>query len=241
MRRGDWRLLAVAWPLLLLLLLRVERTRYLIPILPMLALMASYGLQAVREKEVRALIAGCAVASSVVLALYGYHPFLGRNSAVNLKEAGEYLDTIPGNHAEVISLAGGFSEVNPAVSVPILDLFTKKSLSFRHEADPSPRGENRDHSSLRFTWGYRNPAYYSALGVEGAGIVVVITDDLNRPLPERVESRLAGYRVSRIFGSWENVFRHRTFVQVYQAAPEGRGEFPRPAFLSAPIDGRRGN
>jgi len=216
-RRRDPKYAIVAWPVLLLLVLQVRRTRYWIPAFPMLALMGAYGLQAIRTGELRRLVVGCAVASSLVVAGYGYLPFLRSTSAMNLKKAGEYLDSIDEKRVEVFTLPQD-SDVNPAVSVPILDLFTAKELVYGDNgAARSSKGRSAD-SALRFTWDYKSPGYYAAGGTEGGSAVVVISGDAGQVLPEHVANRLKGHRLVAVFAADEGVFRHRTLVSVYRAA-----------------------
>jgi 4-amino-4-deoxy-L-arabinose transferase-like glycosyltransferase len=221
-RRRDARWIVVAWPVLLLLLLQVRRSRYWVPALPMLALMAGYGLQTIRAAPVRKLVVTCAVAASLVVALYGHLPFLRRTSAVNLKEAGAYLDAIDERTVEVFTPGRTDVEVNPAVSVPILDLFTRKQVVYSYE-EPAPSSlQSAQRSPLRFTWEYRNPRYYADAGVAGSGAVVVISDDTEEPLPAGVEHRVSGLRLARVFSVHEGLFEHRTLVRVYRAvAPTG--------------------
>ena len=115
-----------------------------------------------------------------------------------------------------------YAAVNSAISVPLLDLYTSKRLTFRGDASgPSVRGI--DEPSLRFTWEHRHPKYYDAgAGGLGAEAVVVIADDDAQPLPDRIKQRLIGYRLLRRFIASENVFGYRTIVKVYLA-----GHYPR--------------
>jgi 4-amino-4-deoxy-L-arabinose transferase-like glycosyltransferase len=217
-RRRDARYAIVLWPVLLLLVLRVQRIRYLVPAFPMVALMAAYGLQRIRSGEVRRLVAGCAVTTSLVVALHGYLPFLQATSTSNLRAAGEYLDSIDERHVEVFALSRPDAEVNPAIWVPLLDLYTSKRLSFAYQGAPPEALRRAEASALRFTWEYRNPDYY-ADGEDGIGAVAIVTDDLARPLPERIQDRLRGLRLARAFAPDDGVFLNRPLVAVYRAAP----------------------
>ena len=218
-RRRDPRYAIVLWPVLLLVALQVRRIRYLVPAFPMLALMAAYGLQWFRAREIRRLVAACAVASSLVIARYGYLPFLESNSLVNLKEAGEYLDTIDEERVEVFTPLPPDAEVNPAVSVPLLDLFTQKTLTHRPERIPPAARERAATSPLRSTWEVGIPGTYAPDGGAGATAVVVVSDDVQAPLPAHVEERLRGRRLARVFATDEGVFRFRTMVRVYREDP----------------------
>jgi 4-amino-4-deoxy-L-arabinose transferase-like glycosyltransferase len=225
-RKRDARWIVVAWPVLLLLLFQVRRIRYWVPAFPMLALMAAYGLQAIRTAPVRKLVVTCAVAASLVVALYGQLPFLERTSAANLKEAGAYLDAIDERAVEVFTPRRTGAEVNPAVSVPILDLFTTKQVVYSYEEPPPSYSRSAQHSSLRFTWEYRNPRYYAGDGAAASAAVAVISGDMGEPLPAHVESRLSGLRLARVFAVDEGVFEHRTLVRVYRAAAVTSGPDP---------------
>jgi len=144
-----------------------------------------------------------------------------RFSAANLEQAGAYLDSLEADTVEVIALPQLHALVNPAVSVPILDLFTSKRLVIRHDAVAAPAAEALGKSSLRFTWAYRNPAYYAAgTDAPGESAVVVIASDPAQFLPASIGQRLQGYRLSRAFIVSENVFGYRTIVQVYVPAPQ---------------------
>lgn len=223
-KHRDARYAIILWLPLLLVLLEIKRIRYLLPMFPMLALMASYGLREIRDGAVRKYAVLCIVASSVVIMVFGFLPFAQNTSAANLKQAGAYLDTLEEDRVEVIALPQLHALINPAVSVPILDLFTAKRLVFRHDAVAAPDAETLSKSSLRFTWDYRNPAYYAA-GTEAVedSAVVVIASDPAQLLPAAIGQRLRGYRLSREFIVSENVFGYRTMVQVYlpaQGAPQ---------------------
>ena len=216
-KNKDARCAIVLWLPALVLVLGINRIRYILPVFPMLVLMAAYGLRQIRCAEIRKYIVLCIVASSVALSVLGFRPFLQQTSAVNLKQAGEYLDFLDASEVEVIALQQRYAAVNPAVAVPLLDLYTSKRLIFRSNG-LAPTGRGVDESSLRFTWEYRNPKYYDAgAGGPKAEAVVVIADDEAQPLPDRIAQRLGAYRLSRQFIASENVFGYRTIVKVYLA------------------------
>jgi hypothetical protein len=216
-KNWDARYAIVLWLPALVMVLGINRIRYILPVFPMLALMAAYGLREVRCGEIRKYAVLCIVASSVALSVLGFRPFLQQTSAVNLKQAGEYLDSLEAAEVEVIALPQRHAAVNPAVSVPLLDLHTSKRLIFRSDG-LAPTGRGADESSLRFTWEHRNPKYYDAgAGALRAEAVVVIADDEAQSLPDGIAQRLIGYRLSRQFIASENVFGYRTIVKVYLA------------------------
>jgi 4-amino-4-deoxy-L-arabinose transferase-like glycosyltransferase len=214
-RRRDARWVIAAWPVLLLVALGVRRTRYLLPAFPMLGLMAAYGLQAIRARETRRAVLACAVLSSLVVGLYGYLPFLKGTSAMNLRRAGEYLDGLGEDRVEVMTAFRPDAEVSPAVSVPILDLFTAKPLVYRDEGIPRPSGRRAEESTLRFTWELGVPTWYAPSGTTGRAAIAVISDGVG-PLPARVVERLRHHVLDRTFDADDGVFEHVTRVRIYR-------------------------
>ncbi|HET9752041.1 MAG TPA: glycosyltransferase family 39 protein [Myxococcales bacterium] len=211
-RQRDWKAAVVAWPVLLLVALQIHRIRYLIPVFPMLALMAARGLQAIRASRVRATVVTSAVCSSLAIAGFGYLPFLRSTSAANLMAAGAYLDSLEEPRVEVLTSSRPDAELNEAVDVPLLDLFTSRKLIYRDRARRPPPGVER--SALRFTWDYRNPSWYAP--EDGpAALVVVISDRPGQPPPR------GDYRLLRVFASDERVFAHTTLVSVYRRESKG--------------------
>ncbi|NOZ26295.1 MAG: hypothetical protein GXO94_09440 [Nitrospirae bacterium] len=227
-RKRDLKYLIVSYLVILVFLFQIKRIRYVIPLLPMLTLMASYGLSDIRARDVRRFIVFCVIGSSLVLAVSVYLPFLQRYSTVNLREAGRYLDSLDIRDIEVFTLPQKRSFVNPAVAVPILDLFTDKEISYDYEVNrrfgrPIPE-ERLKKSSLRFTWLYKNPVYYRSgpKRQHRPGAIVVIAQRAKQPLPGYVRKKVKGYHPSRVFGTATGVFRYRTIVTVYERNGTGR-------------------
>lgn len=216
LRKRDARYLIVLWLVLLAVLFPIGRIRYLLPLFPMITLMAAYGLQAVRRDELRRFLMFGTVTSSLVIAFFVYLPFARSMSAVNLQQAGRYLDSLPEDAVEVITLRPADPVVNPAVSVPLLDLFTDKRIRYRERGDVTPRRDEIGRSSLRFTWEFRNPAYYAVSDAPAPDIPVVVLSDVSQgPLPPDVAARLDGYRLTRSYRMTEDLFRYTVGVRVY--------------------------
>lgn len=220
-RKRDAKYAIVAWALVLVVLFRIERSRYLLPTLPMLALMASYGLGEIRSPELRRFTVACIVIASLVVALGGYLPFLAGTSAANLKHAGEYLDSLEADTVEVFALPQTESEVNPAVSVPLLDLFTRKRIVYRPGPEGTVTGAEVETSPLRFTWEYRTPRYYAGGGSDGQAAVVIISAHRDQRLPDYLEQKIKNYRLSKAFEVSDEWFLYQTLVRVYQPAERG--------------------
>jgi hypothetical protein len=212
----------VGWMLLLLIVLEIKRIRYTVVVFPMLALMAAlmaaYGLREVRNVAIGKFAVSCAVMSTLVVAVAGYLPFLQKTSAVNIKTAGEYLNSIDGGTVEVHVLPQLRSSINPAVSVPILDYFTNKEVVYQPDMslNPRPGQEVIETSPLRFTWAYKHPPYFSAKRANVDNPVAIILSDSNQSLPSHIARRLGDYRLDKELSTSDRVFRYKTIVQVYQ-------------------------
>jgi len=140
-------------------------------------------------------------------------------STVNLKNAGAFVDTLNEAEIEVFTLLPEDPVMNPAVSVPILDLFTRRNIIYNYDSESfkQPR-EVVEKSSLRFTWEYRNPPYYKKDHGNKEAAVMVISESPDDPLPEEVRKRTAGYGLTRVFKKSDDIFSYRPCVRVYQKA-----------------------
>ena len=221
-KKRDLKYLIISWLIFLIVLLQIKRIRYIIIIFPMFALMASYGLQVVKNKELRRFVASCIVVSSLVLAIFVYLPFLQKMSPVNLKNAGRFLDSVDATNIEVLTPPSTNHVVNPAVSVPILDLFTEKDIYYYHDASFSLPFERIRESPLRFTWEYKNPEYYSVNGKGAVGntAIVVISSELRQTMPDYITQRTKGFHMSKIFKDSVGVFKYVTIIKIYQQGQE---------------------
>jgi hypothetical protein len=186
--------------------------------------MASYGLREIKDKEIRRFIVLCVITSSLVVGMFAYLPFVQKISTANLKNAGEFLDSIDEKNIEIFTLPQKEIAVNPAVSVPILDLFTNKKIIYHYESDFPLTREEIEKSPLRFTWEYKNPKYYAPENKvsEGDTAVVIISADINEILPEHIVQRIKGHHLSRAFSISEGLFSYRTMVMIYRLEADER-------------------
>ncbi len=216
-RKKDLKYAIISYLVFLVIFMQIKRIRYIIPLFPMFTLMASYGLMQIRNSETRRFIVFCIIISSLVLAYFAYLPFLQTISTVNLKNSGKFLNSLDVANIEVFTLPQEKSIINPAISVPLLDLFTNKRVTYGMDIDPTGVWEKVQKSALRFTWEYKNPPYYmndtKDLGKVTA--VVVISSDPNQLIPGHIEQRIKKYNSSKEFKTFSNLFRYRTVVTVY--------------------------
>ncbi|MHB8809658.1 MAG: ArnT family glycosyltransferase [Desulfobulbaceae bacterium] len=163
-RRRDRRFLFILSFCLLLFILRIERSRYTIPLLPYITLAAAYGLAAFREIWLRRL-AGCLIVSWSLVILYGcYLPFFATTSMMNLKRAGASLDKMGGSSVEVVVLLQEKSAGSTFAAIPLLDLFTEKKIISRQKWPGREPAQLSPHSPLLFTWQLDRPDFYQLPG-----------------------------------------------------------------------------
>ncbi len=232
LKKRDHKYIFICWLPLLVIAMQIVRIRYIVPVLPLFSLMAAYGLMQVRQEEIRRFIVSGVVMSSVIVAVFAYRPFLNAISSVNLKQAGEFLNTVNGPVVEVFTLYAEDSVAAPAVTVPLLDLFTRKRLVY---CDAYHNAGQRDLDSreirmspLRFTWEYKNPRYYAqscssfrqknaepVINGRQVGAVVIITDRLDEGVPDHQGKITMKYHKMKVFDQDENEFTFKTFVKIY--------------------------
>ena len=217
-RKRDVRYLVVIWMLALVVLLEIKRIRYALIAFPMLALMAAYALRQISDSRIRNYLVLCIIVSSLTVTLYGYSSFMSNTSANNIKQAGEFLNSVKSPTVEVIVLPQTKSSINPAVSIPLLDLFTNKNLVYRKQPllIPEPGQQYLKTSSLRFSWEYNLANYYETDNEIAPGAIVVISTTDTQSLPTEIIERLNGYYLKRRFAQNEGVYRYSTIVDIYE-------------------------
>jgi hypothetical protein len=215
-KKGDRKYAITSWLVLLVFIFDIKRIRYIVPVLPSLALMAAYGLQDIVRREVRKFIVFIIVCSSLTTAIFAYLPFARQTSAENVRDAGEYLNASGIESVEVYTLPLKDPVVNPSVSVPLLDLFTNKKIEYQYHPDFFPPPGNIETWALRFTWEFKNPLYYSATEASKThASIAIISGETVSVLPHSLQRRIKGYRLSRRFAASSDPFRYKTIVEIY--------------------------
>ena len=215
-KKRDLNYLIIGWLPVLVFVFEIKRIRYILPVLPMLALMAAYGLQKIERREIRRFIVFATAISSLTIAIFGYLPFAWKTSAESLKETGEYLNSSGIETVEVITLPFKDSLVNPSVAVPLLDLFTKTRIRYQYRPESFPSPDNIETWSLRFTWEYKNPKYYTGDHIQNSITpIVLILGEASAVLPPDLKQRMEGYRMSKRFEAFSDPFLYKTIVEIY--------------------------
>jgi 4-amino-4-deoxy-L-arabinose transferase-like glycosyltransferase len=203
--------------LVLALVLGGRRSRYLIPVLPLMALIAARGLAALRPPSLGVFAALAAAVCSLALALCFQLPFLESVSLVNLREAARHLDGLGLTRARVITLPAADDLYDPAVLPPLIDLYAATPLCYEEALSRAAPGRDVSRSSLRFTWEFKTPAWLGCPAQPSGREALVVIGDGSMPL-ESLGVRLRGLRLSKAFLAEEGVFALKTWVWVY--APE---------------------
>ncbi len=215
--KRDLKYLIVVWLPFLIVLFHLKRIRYILPVFPMMTLMAAQGLGALRNRDARKMIVISVVITSLSTCFFLYLPFLQQWSAVNLKDAGQFLDSLNVDTVEVITVPQKNYPVNPAVAVPLLDLFTHKRIFYHYVPDGSTPDEDYHTSRFRDSWEYLNPAYYEAdtRAAAGGKALVVIAADLHDKIPPEVNPAISAMRHVKTFSSKIPFFYNQTLVTIY--------------------------
>jgi len=200
--------------LIFVVFLQIRRIRYIVMGFPMLSLAASYGLQQIQKRDVVKFLAAGAAISSFIVAVAVYLPFLDRISMVNLSHAAALLDKVEGNSVDVVTLTPPHPVANIAASVPILDLFTGKQISYSYDRIIPADAEDIVTSPLRFTWEYRNPPYYAG-ALRKPSALAVIAGEENPAIPPEIAAKIKKFKRAKSFNASTGVFSYKTFMTVY--------------------------
>ncbi len=213
-RTGNRHFLIAAFFAAMVFGLQIRRIRYILPMLPLLALMASYGLQSFNQGQLRRFAGLAIVFSSLLIVLGGYLPFFKTTSMMNIMAAGRLLDTLPGREVEVYVLPQNGSSGNTALVIPQLDLFTGKRLISQQPWQKLATGKIPAHAPLLFSWQISRPPFYAPGYRRGRKPLVVISGDGGEP--QRAKLSMVGSRLpAGEFVRQSGVFRFKTIISIY--------------------------
>ncbi len=215
-KKRDLKFLIVSWLIILIVILQIRRSRYVMLIFPMFTLMASYGLSYLKSSNLKRYIVSSIVAFSLVVAIFVYLPFLNTMSAENIHIAGSFLNTIDAEVFEVFTIPSDESSVNPAVSVPVLDLYTSKDIRYLYDDKDVPPLKEIKESPLRFTWEYKNPEYYkNSVHESKKNKAIVVISNGEDELPDNIKEELKGFEQTAVFNTSTGIFWYSPVVTIY--------------------------
>jgi hypothetical protein len=138
-------------------------------------------------------------------------------SAKNLQNAGKYLDEQKIASAGVVPLPQKEQILNPVISVPLLDIFSKADLLLLSNQEVETVDQRKiATSSLRFTWEYPLPSYYMQddRGSQPQGLVIVESQE-NQTVPLSTRMFVRKFKHKKTFNISTGWFTHTTIVNVY--------------------------
>ncbi|UCG78031.1 MAG: glycosyltransferase family 39 protein [Nitrospirota bacterium] len=216
LKNRDLTALIPLWAFVFIIVFRIERMRYLMPLFPLLSVAASYGMSTVRYSYVKRYVAFGMLAFSMFILFAGYLPFVTGTSMVNIRDAGEYIDSLEHGPVSITVMPQPVSTGNTAAVLPILDLYTDKELRYVGPEQPAQMPEGIESTPLRFTWELDMTEPYVGNSVQ-RGIVALITGEKLLE-PDGSLSPFIGKR-ARLLRSFEKssgVFRFNSFIYVYE-------------------------
>lgn len=215
-KNRDAKYLVISWLLIVIFILEIKRIRYSIAVFPMLAIMAAYGIAALNSAaNKRFIVSGIAV-TAVLLSAIATLPFLDKNSAINLKLTGEYLDSINAKNSEILALPQEKSTINSSIAIPILDLFSKGNIVYS-DGHLKEIPHNLTELPWRWTWEVAiPPTHTSQDGIKSNQTIVVIKSTHTQKLPHYIERKLENYYLLKEFRHTSGVFKYRTLIYIYQ-------------------------
>jgi 4-amino-4-deoxy-L-arabinose transferase-like glycosyltransferase len=213
----DRKILIPAYLIILLvLILRVKRIRYLLPIFPMLAIVAAYGIRRLPSPRLRKFLVLSALGGSLTLALGAFLPFTKQLSIVNIQAAGRFLDTLAADDIAVYAAPQRAKQAKLTINIPLLDLFTNKRVySLTPSAEENLPAIDQT-SSFRFTWEQKLPDFYQppSGGPSKPAALVVISPGAPHLSPA-IRARVAQYRQVKAFAQKTGLFSYTTFATIY--------------------------
>lgn len=216
--KRDLRYFLVVFLVALIFLTQVQRIRYTLPLFPLVALMAAYGIRALpwRETLQRLVVLG-AICTSLVVGTWGFLPFLCSMSTANVMAAGRLLETLPVAEAVVVPLPEKNALMNPDIFITLLDLHTSKILWRYPLQEGIVYPPEYQTSPLRFTWEYPQSSLYRRKEPMAAvsAPLVIISSLANPELPPELTELSRSYANRRDFFTHPGIFRSRTLVSVY--------------------------
>lgn len=220
-KNRDKKYLILSWMLVLVLLLDIQRIRYLMVVFPMLTLMAGYAFAQIPDIPLKKLAVGGVFVTSYGIALSMSGGFLPHFSASNLQSAGAYLDNLEAEVIDVLVLPQQRSEVNPKIAVAALDYHTNKNLRYIGGGLASDtKTENQleiSKSPVRFTWEYPMPRFYTNAQEtdDTQKTLAVIYSDIHQLTSQQLQAMLKDYQLLKRFQAQAGMFRYKTFIDLY--------------------------
>ena len=134
----------------------------------------------------------------------------------NIKDAGEFTDSLSTDAVQVVYLPQKNSLGNTAVAIPILDLYTIKDIYLEQPWMNEQLKKGTEEASLRFTWELMPPQYYNNKEYAQVQLpLVFITGNPTRKLPPHFSEKFPQYQLRRQFSKTTKIFRYQTNITIF--------------------------
>lgn len=218
-RKKEQAFLFLGWLPLAALALGVGRSRYLFPLLPIMALFAANGLyRFVHSPWARRALLLAILFSSALQAYGGAVPFLQKISMANLQDAGNWIDRHATGPVTVHFLPQSASSGDTYALLPLLDLYTRADL-LPAGTRPAPARHRQYQNSLQFTEEMEEARFYRERQRKKTRTHVVLSSQpVDRRTAEDVTRCGQGAIVDRF---WRDsaVFRYKALVTMVESDP----------------------
>ena len=194
-------MLPLTWALIPLIFLYDTRSRYLLPTLPAIAIMASIAINnGIKTGNIRKFVASSIIICSIAIAVFFYLPFTHTYSSMNIKNAAEYTNQL-GTDVELFPVFPVDYPYNLNILIALFDIYsenTVKTPAYR----PVPSSYPNARKTWAWTWVYRDPPpYYSRESAPDSSIVI-ISPEIESELPENLKTRLEeGYDLEKVYSA----------------------------------------
>jgi len=219
-KRKDLRFMIPAVSIFIMLLMEINRARYLVIIFPMISLTAAYSISQINDQLVAKFITGNAVMAALIITLFANMNFLNNISTANIKHAGTYLNTLSEHGVAVFLLPQTATTINPEVVLPMLDYYTDKNVYALYDMPETIKLKTHDieTSPLRFTWEFKYYPYteINLLEKYENPVIILVSSNISQKIPDKIIKLLSGYEFDRAFDISDKVFRFQTVISLYR-------------------------
>jgi len=217
-KRNINYILLLAWVLIPLTFLYDTRIRYLVPLLPAIAIMASIGLNEIKTEKIKKFAASGIILCSLVIAVFFYLPFTHTYSSINVKNAAEYTNALD-TDIELYPVFPTDYRYNLNILIPFFDIYAKntvKTPAYR----PVPTAHPDARTTWAWTWVYRDPPPYYPREPDPGNTIVIISPGIEPELPGKLETRLKErYTLEKIYTAGDTSTVRPYVASVYLPKP----------------------
>jgi len=171
-RKDRNYLILILWVIIPFLILSNTRIRYMVPVFPGIAIMASISLNAISAKSVKKFLIISLILTSIIFSIITYIPYEENFSDRNVKDAAEFTNELENPDVQLFL---DFSEnqiYNPEPFVSLFDFYSNKRIIYSNS--------NKYYASEDYlnswTSKYTLPPFYYDDVLQNKPIIVIISD-----------------------------------------------------------------